>query len=249
MSSDQDGAPDEAEGLPLYLQVTTSLRMAIHRGIYPVGARIPTESELCDRYKVSRHTIREALRRLREEGLIASPPGSRPVVAVPAIPAGREDLGSEISADIFDYVISTRLRIDSMEMVTITRALAQETGLPADEQWFRVAGYRTHVDDGHITCWNAYYLAARFASLGRLLTRHVGPFLPLLEDLFNERVARFTRAMTATPMPAEQAAMFGVAEGSPALSILNRCETGNGETALLHHSIHPGTTVRYVIQR
>ena len=73
----------QSDGLPLYLQVASTLRTAILRGVYPVGSRVPTEDELCRHFKVSRHTIREALRQLRNDGLITSTPGSRPVVAPP----------------------------------------------------------------------------------------------------------------------------------------------------------------------
>lgn len=49
-------------------------------GSFPVGGRIPTEHELAQRFSVSRPVVREALQRLREEGLIASRQGSGTVV-------------------------------------------------------------------------------------------------------------------------------------------------------------------------
>ena len=67
----------EARGTdPRYLQVARTLRQEIVDGIYPVGSQLPTEHELCDRFSVSRYTVREALRRLRDDNLIASRPRS-----------------------------------------------------------------------------------------------------------------------------------------------------------------------------
>ncbi len=43
---------------------------------YPVGARLPTETDLAARFDVSRPIVREALARLREDGVIVSRQGS-----------------------------------------------------------------------------------------------------------------------------------------------------------------------------
>ena len=57
--------------VPLYYQLELHLRNAIESGRYPPGARIPTESELARSFGVSRITVREALRRLEEDGLLS----------------------------------------------------------------------------------------------------------------------------------------------------------------------------------
>ncbi|MEC5397825.1 FadR/GntR family transcriptional regulator [Uliginosibacterium sp. H1] len=49
---------------------------AMVNGEYPENSRLPTETELAQHYGVSRPTVREALSRLRLDGLIASRRGS-----------------------------------------------------------------------------------------------------------------------------------------------------------------------------
>lgn len=49
-------------------------------GAFPVHSRIPTELELAQRLSVSRPVVRDALQRMREEGLLASRQGSGTVV-------------------------------------------------------------------------------------------------------------------------------------------------------------------------
>ncbi|MFI0827507.1 GntR family transcriptional regulator [Streptomyces roseolus] len=61
-------------------QIAAELRRAIQREEYPVGARLPAETELAARYGVSRGTVRQAVAALTAEGLIGSRQGARRVV-------------------------------------------------------------------------------------------------------------------------------------------------------------------------
>src|ERR1700730_10874727 len=68
---------------PLYLQVVRALKDEIVRGVHPVGSQLPTEEELCTRFAVSRYTVREALRLLREDHLVSSRKGAGTTVSTP----------------------------------------------------------------------------------------------------------------------------------------------------------------------
>ena len=63
---------DQTQGVSLYIQVANILRFAILSGTIAPGSRLPTVVELADHFKVARITIREAIRVLAEEGLLAS---------------------------------------------------------------------------------------------------------------------------------------------------------------------------------
>jgi GntR family transcriptional regulator len=54
----------------LYRQVAAAIRDAIATGEYPPGTLLPSETQLIERYKVSRPTVRNAIAALRAEGLI-----------------------------------------------------------------------------------------------------------------------------------------------------------------------------------
>ncbi|MEP9377097.1 GntR family transcriptional regulator [Aquabacter sp. CN5-332] len=56
--------------IPLYRQVSDQLRAAIMAGEFAPGAALPSESELCTRFSVSRITVRKALDELVERRLI-----------------------------------------------------------------------------------------------------------------------------------------------------------------------------------
>ncbi len=59
-----------SEYKPLYYLVECKLKEKIESGVYKPGDVLPVESELCAEYNVSRITIRKAISRLEEEGLI-----------------------------------------------------------------------------------------------------------------------------------------------------------------------------------
>lgn len=68
--------------VPLWQQVRDDLRARLERGEFT--GSFPGEHELCAQYGVSRHTVREALRELRQEGLVTAVPGRQPGLATEA---------------------------------------------------------------------------------------------------------------------------------------------------------------------
>ncbi len=61
---------------PLYRQIAEILRDRIQSGVFEPGSRIPTEHELCDRFGVSRISIRQALAELANDHLLEKRQGS-----------------------------------------------------------------------------------------------------------------------------------------------------------------------------
>ncbi len=57
-------------GQPRHEQISDHLRAQIQEGVYPADTQIPSESQLTERFDVSRITVRRALQTLENEGLI-----------------------------------------------------------------------------------------------------------------------------------------------------------------------------------
>ena len=86
------GDLDRAASVPLWQQLHDDLVRRIESGEFP--DRFPGEIGLVESYEVSRHTVREALGRLRREGVIRSSRGRSSVVA-PGVIA--QDMGAMYS--------------------------------------------------------------------------------------------------------------------------------------------------------
>ncbi len=73
---------DRDADVPLWAQLLADLRRRLEAGEF--AAAFPGELALVAEYGVSRHTVREALRRLRDEGLVVAERGRAPRLAEPA---------------------------------------------------------------------------------------------------------------------------------------------------------------------
>jgi GntR family transcriptional regulator len=112
----------DAEGFPKYAQLARILRRKISAQEYLPGERIPTESELCRAYGVSRVTVREAVARLAQEGLLTRSQGRGTYVA-------RRKLRRSIDRL---YSFSTDMRELGVQPSSRVLTLAREEACPED---------------------------------------------------------------------------------------------------------------------
>jgi GntR family transcriptional regulator len=227
-----------------YLQVARTLRKEIVDGVYPVGSQLPTEQQLCERFEVSRYTVREALRRLREDNLVASRPRAGTlVVPRPATNSYAQDVVS--IDDLVAFAAGAQLAIESNAMVTIDEALSTRTGLQAGTEWLAVRGRRRAEGTDALVCTTEYYINRAFAAIGRLLQRHSGPIFPLIEDLFGVSVVEVHQEIAAVPVTADLAAALEVGAGTAALEMRRTYKTSDGEIAQVTINTHPSSRYRH----
>ena len=145
---------------------------------------------------MSRYTIREALRRLREDNLVSSRPRAGTlVVPRPASNSYAQDVMT--INDLLAFATGAQLTIESNAMVTIDDELAERTGLETGTEWLAVRGYRQADGASAPVCRTEYYINRSFAAVGRMLQRHTGPIFPLIEDLFGVSVVEVHQEIAA----------------------------------------------------
>jgi GntR family transcriptional regulator len=230
-----------------YLQVARTLRKEIVDGVYPVGSQLPTEHELCQRFAVSRYTIREALRRLRDDNLVSSRPRTGTLV-VPR-PSSDSYVQHVMSInDLLEFATGTRFAMESVTMTTIDDELAGQTGLARGEQWLTVRGFRREKGGDTVDaalCRTEYYINRAFAGVGRLLQRHEGPIFPLIEDLFGLSIVEVQQEIAAVLISPALADGLGVTPGTPGLQVQRTYTTSDGQVAQVTINTHPASRFRH----
>jgi DNA-binding GntR family transcriptional regulator len=227
-----------------YLQIARTLRKEIVDGVYPVGSQLPTEHELCQRFSVSSYTVREALRRLREDNLVSSRPrAGTMVVPRPSSHAYVQDVVS--INDLLAFATGARFAIESISMVTIDDDLAQRTGLTVGDEWLAVRGFRRADGADAPVCRTEYFINRAFAAVGRMLQNHSGPIFPLIEDLFGLSIVEVRQEISAVQVGPELADRLKVEAGTPALEMQRTYTTSDGEIAQVTVNTHPGARFRH----
>jgi GntR family transcriptional regulator len=229
---------------PLYLQVVRALKDEIVSGVFPVGSQLPTEEELCGRFSVSRYTVREALRRLREDSLVSSRQGQGTTV-VPPRPA--DDFVHEVMSinDLVAFATGVRFAIDKIEMIEVDDKLSARTGIARGEQWLAVRGFR-HTEGSDVpVCWTEVYITREFAAVGRLLQRHRGPIFHLIEDLFGQSLVEVHQEIAAALISPALASGLKVKAGTTALEVQRTYKLATGKVAQVAINTHPASRFRH----
>lgn len=222
----------------LYMRLVRSIGEDIRQGRLPVGSRLPTEIALGKQFNASRHTVREALRHLREAGLISSRQGSGSVVAMGD--QQRRYVHSATSIDeLFRYAAASRFTILESGFVVADAQLAERLDSSPGRTWLRVAGLRHIATMDEAICWLEVYIHSSFADIERELKTSRAPIYTLIEERYGERIVEVRQTLRAASVGTTIAAQLGVEPGSPALEIERSFLSSKHKVLEVSFSTHP----------
>ena len=187
-----------------YEQIAKALGERITSGAVSVGDSLPTEAALCKKYRVSRYTAREALRQLREAGLITRRPRAGSTVTA-ASASSAFSLPVSSAADLFRYASDTRFVIAKRESVKATGDTLATLGGRRGQEWIRLSGVRKKPGIATPVCLITVYLHSALASLAKRIPRSAGVIYPLVEKELGVRITRIDQRIEAVPLGASEA--------------------------------------------
>ncbi|MDZ7908605.1 MAG: UTRA domain-containing protein [Gemmobacter sp.] len=156
------------DAVPLYSQLKQRLLAEIGDGTYVEGGLLPTETQLCEIYGVSRITVRRAISELQDEGVLEKRAGKGTFVSVQRIVTslvklnGFTETYSAIRADPHNQLLSCEtlpadkataaaLQLAPMTPVLLVRRLirTRKGPLSVDQSYFELARFPGLAEELH----------------------------------------------------------------------------------------------------
>jgi DNA-binding GntR family transcriptional regulator len=231
MRDSAEQSPGESS-LPLYQVVVRALQSEIVRGIYPVGTQLPSEAALSARFGVSRQTVRQALRVLRESGLVKSRQGLGTIVQRPGSSEGYVHHVDTIS-DLFPVDVDTRYELPDGKFVALPDWAQVFDEVRPAQDWLYLRGGR--FETGAIEPFNEVdiFVAARFAGVGRLIGSHSGAVYTGIEMIYGETVREVQQVIGTFTCDGDRGARIALKEGDSGIEIRRLYKVASEDVALI----------------
>ncbi|MBK5204086.1 MAG: GntR family transcriptional regulator [Polaromonas sp.] len=209
----------KADASPRYVWLHQCLLADISSGKYSVGSLLPTEEQLGNIYGVSRHTVREATRKLVDVGMISRHPSIGTVVRAtkPAAPYVAA-LGS--LKDLMDYTNTTRLEVLGETRIKADEQMARDMRCEVGSEWIELQTKRHLAGQDAPISFTKVYLRPEFAGIKEQLHGDHLSIYALLHKLYDQEVESVLQQIEATLMPTEAAKLLHLKADSPALRML-----------------------------
>lgn len=225
---------------PHYANIARELTEGIANGRFPVGSYLPTELELRDQYKTSRHTIRAALHELQQLGFVSrrKNAGTRVESAQP-----RNDFRPSLaSLDDLVQFGSEHLRVvQSVEEISATGQLARVLQCEEGVRWLRVSSLRIERDSTRPPIgWTDVYIEPGYLEVAEEARRAPDTLISsLIEARYGRCVAEIQQNVQAVNLANEMAGRLHVDAGTAALEIVRRYIDSAGGAFEISVSVHP----------
>ena len=234
--------------VPRYRAIANDLVKAIVSHKYPVGSALPPETELCEQLQASRHTIREALRILELNGLIARRQGSGSEVIADTPPVRYRQTVDTIE-DLLQYGKASRLALLSTAEVPADEALAPVLGCAAGSPCILLQGLRSERrsdgQQGLPFALSHIYFPPQPARRRDKLLRADTALPTMLAALDGGTLGRIEQTFEAVALDAASAALLHTKKGTPALRVTRGYYERKGQLILLAISWHRSDLYRY----
>lgn len=201
-----------------YATVARLLTEEIESGRYKVGQKIPTEAELQQRFDVSRHTVREALRDLKSQGLVTARAGIGTVVRAKGAPT-RFMQGVGTLKELIQFVEATRMKVLKRRIVVADDDLAEQVGVRAGQELHAASVLRFLPKGDTPLAWMNIYVRPEHSDVLGLIDKGAQPVFSLIERQHGVRIVEVRQQIVAVALESREARLLKTRPGTSALHI------------------------------
>lgn len=214
---------DDADPHPLrYADIHAVLRQELSEGVYAVGCRFPSDAELQSRFQVGRHTVREALKALADEGYISRLRRRGTFVLATTLQARYVQFLGTLH-DLVDFGVETRLDVQSFGITRLRDAqMCDWLKLPSGQRWLHITGVRKHHETGQPVCWSEFFLPPQYAFKKSQLDGRQRTIHELVARLHGFDIDYIDQEFGATALPGSMAEPLQAAADSAAMLVVRR---------------------------
>lgn len=239
-------AIDRTLPIPFYYQLRDILRNEIIAGRLGVNQKLPSERELCERYGVSRPTVREAIEALANEGLLRSEKGRGTFVAEPKIVEGLLETPSGFTDAMSAQGIPFTTRVLELALEPANTLVARELYVAEGTPVVKLVRLRS-IFDAPVLQVASFLLERFFAGLAAADLKSVSLY-HILRTRYGVTAARATRYMEAVAAGREQAELLGIRPGDPLMLIESTTYTAEGQPFEYFRAQHRGDRTRFRVE-
>jgi GntR family transcriptional regulator len=227
----------------LYSRVETVLASEIAEGALKVGAQLPTEDSLIERFEVSRITVRRAIQNLVSRGLVEIRRGKGTFVAAPRITQELTELSGFVE-DMHAVGRKPTARVLGREIVTADTTVASHLALTKGQRVVRIR--RVRLADGVPISFDETYLPLEIGK--KIITNNlkVEPIFSLLERKYDVPLIEAEYKLEAAAATAEVATALRVKPGSPIFRIERTSYSTGNRPVDYERLYYRGDLVRFV---
>lgn len=223
---------------PMYLTLARTLMTDIQLGRYGVGAQLPTEADLQKRFSVSRHTVREAMRELQQQGVVSTLQGIGTIVRAQASSLHFTQRASSFE-DLVEFSKATRMRVLRQREFVAEAAHIGVLQCQVGQAWLEVEVLRMGPDNAIPIGFLSTYLRPEFADVVQAIGSSRRPIFALVEQMHGVQTGEMEQEIASVPLPLRIATELGAPPDSHGLQITRRYREVQGRLTQVSVGLYP----------
>lgn len=232
---------------PLYEKVAHEIARRILEGEYKVDALLPNEASLCDIFGVSRVTVREALRKLADQGIVETRHGVGTFARTSARP--NDYIMNVNYTEVMQYGQSSTLQILDRTHVPAEESFCDPRRVATGEHWVRIQALRHSKEFQELPIsFLQIFIPERYSSVAYEEEANRDPFHMRIAERYSLPIYGIEQELRATAISdPDLAALLKVEAGSPGLYVVRRFYSRDRELFEVTINTHPADRFGYTL--